>query len=66
MRWFLYDNISRSQKAANLNLPRQAINLVRHLLNGMNPYVSAVRHALDQVDAESIPLVVERRSESVS
>jgi hypothetical protein len=59
MHWFLYDETSRSRKATDLRIPREAVDFVRHLLNTVNPYIHTVRHALNEVNSESIPVALE-------
>ncbi|KAI3551986.1 hypothetical protein CSPX01_00662 [Colletotrichum filicis] len=66
MRWFLYDEDARSLKAANANVPLPAVQQTKHLIQSVNPYLSTIRHALQQVADEAIPLAVELKDSSLS
>ena len=46
-------------RKASFILKEDAIQEVRHLLQSVNPYISTIRHALDQVEDESTPVAVE-------
>ncbi|KFA70978.1 hypothetical protein S40288_11752 [Stachybotrys chartarum IBT 40288] len=59
MRWFLYDEASRSETATARKVPLQAVEKVRQLLEAVNPYVRTVRRALVNVDPDSTPIAVQ-------
>lgn len=61
MRWFLYDEATRERQGTEHGLPLDAIHQVRDLLEAINPYISIIWHALDQVEDESVPVAVELR-----
>ncbi|KAE9372835.1 hypothetical protein N431DRAFT_483523 [Stipitochalara longipes BDJ] len=61
MRWFLYDEVTRERQGIAYSLPLDATQQVRDLLEAVNPYISTIRHTLDQVEDESIPVAVELR-----
>ncbi|KAK2670077.1 hypothetical protein RAB80_014214 [Fusarium oxysporum f. sp. vasinfectum] len=61
MRWFLYDEAARTDKALVTKVPLTAVHQVRRLLQSVNPYLSSIRHALQQVPSEATPLAVELR-----
>lgn len=48
MRWFLYDETARDRQGIEHGVPPDTIQEVRDLLGSVNPYVSTIRHALDQ------------------
>ncbi|KAF6514101.1 hypothetical protein HZS61_006357 [Fusarium oxysporum f. sp. conglutinans] len=66
MRWFLYDESARSGKALVTKVPLTAVHETRRLLQSVNPYLSSIRHALQQVPSEATPLAVELRDSSAS
>ncbi|KAG7429200.1 ATP-dependent DNA helicase pif1 [Fusarium oxysporum f. sp. raphani] len=66
MRWFLYDEAARSDKALVTKVPLTAVHQVRRLLQSVNPYLSSIRHALQQVPSEATPLAVELRDSPAS
>lgn len=59
MRWFLYDKAARDRQGIEHGIPQDAIQRVSDLIESVNPYVSTIRRALDQVEHESIPVAVE-------
>jgi len=59
MRWFLYDETTRERRGSEHGVPLDAVQQVRILLESVNPYLSTIRHALEQVEDESIPVAVE-------
>jgi hypothetical protein len=59
MRWFLYDETARERAEIEHVVPLDAIRPVRGLLESVNPYVSTIRYALDQVEDDGIPATVE-------
>jgi hypothetical protein len=61
MRWFLYDETVRDHQGLEHGVPLDVIQRVRHLLESVNLYISTIRHALDQVEDETIPVGVELR-----
>jgi hypothetical protein len=61
MRWFLYDETAREHQGIQFGVPLEAIENVRNLLESVNPYISTVRHAIDQVGDENCPMAVELR-----
>ncbi|KAK2122385.1 hypothetical protein NOF04DRAFT_1138141, partial [Fusarium oxysporum II5] len=44
MRWFLYDEAARTDKALVTKVPLTAVHQVRRLLQSVNPYLSSIRH----------------------
>ncbi|TVY62600.1 ATP-dependent DNA helicase pif1 [Fusarium oxysporum f. sp. cubense] len=66
MRWFLYDEAARTDKALVTKVPLTAVHQVRRLLQSVNPYLSSIRHALQQVPSEATPLAVELRDSPAS
>ena len=61
LRWFLYDETARNRSAVEHGVPVDVIERVRVLLESVNPYVSTIRHALDQVADNQIPVSIELR-----
>jgi hypothetical protein len=59
MRWFLYDEMTRTQQAIDLQLPLEAVDRIRDLLELINPDVSTLRYALSQAESDTVPLAVE-------
>ena len=59
MRWFLYDETARTQKAIDRQLPLDAMDQIRNLLESVNPYVSTLRYALGEAGPDANPLAVE-------
>ena len=59
MRWFLYDETTRDRQGIEHGVPLDTIQQVRDLLEFVNPYVSTIRHALDQVEDEAASVAIE-------
>jgi hypothetical protein len=58
MRLFLYDETAGTQKAIDRQLPLDAVDQIRDLLESINPYVSTLRYALGEAGPDANSLAV--------
>jgi len=54
-----YDETARDRQGIEQGIPLDVIQQIRDLLESINPYVSTIRRALDQVEDDSTPVAVE-------
>lgn len=52
MRWFLYDEASRTRQAHDQQIPTAHFNVVNNLIRSVNPYVAHLKHATSRTDSE--------------
>ena len=62
MRWFLYDEGSRTQESQNQQIPAGHFNVVSNLIRAVNPYIAYLRYAALRTFPEQ-PFAVELREE---
>jgi hypothetical protein len=59
MHWFLYDEAARFMQAREQSVPQGTVEIIRHFLEQVSPYVRNLRHAVTQVNDEALPLAIE-------
>jgi hypothetical protein len=59
MHWFLYDETERVQRAQQLEVPVDVLQIARNFLTQVSPYVRVLSHAVSQVSEHATPLGIE-------
>ena len=59
MHWFLYDEAARLERGREYSVPEPIIDAVRIFLNEVNPYISTIRHAANEIGDRAASFAIE-------